>query len=298
MTKILITGGTGMVGTRLSALLRAAGHNITHLSRNPGKSKIKAYAWDPARKTIDPACLEGVDAIVHLAGSPIAKRWSKAYKQEILDSRIESTRLLSDALHKHPHQVKAFVSASAIGIYGTRVQGPADENYPPANDFLADVCKRWEQETSRIKDFGIRTAMIRTGIVLSENGGMIPAIARPAKLFLGAPIGNGKMMVSWIHMDDLCGIYQKAALDIQMQGSYNAVAPNPVTNRELTREICNALKRPMWPIPVPAFLLKLAFGELAEVILADQQISAKKIIDAGYQFKFADANTAIRDLLK
>ncbi|MBC7381947.1 MAG: TIGR01777 family protein [Bacteroidia bacterium] len=299
MTKILITGGTGAVGVQLTKLLKEQGHEVFCLSRDPQKSAIPAYKWDIKKKMIDPACLSGIDAIVHLAGAPVAgQRWTKAYKKEIYVSRVLSTRLLFQLLETQPHHVKTFVAASAVGIYGNKVLQKATENYATANDFLARVCKRWEEESLTINRLNIRTVIIRTGIVLNADSGFVSAIAKVAKLFIGAPLANGKMLTPWIHKDDICGIYIKAITDLAMNGIYNGVAPDICTNKEITSYICDALHRPMWPVSVPAFMMKLIFGEMGMVILANQNISCKKITEAGYHFKYKHAKEAIDALLR
>lgn len=300
MTNILISGGTGLVGSALSKILTQAGYTVAHLSRNPSKSKYKAFKWDIEKNYIDLDAITFADAIINLAGAGVAdKSWTTAYKKEIYDSRINSTRLLYKALEQTKnHNVKAFVSASAIGIYGMQLPEPTFEDAPHADNFLANVCTDWENEILKINNLNIRTAIIRVGIVLSKDGGFIPAIVKPAKFGFGAPLGNGNMLTSWIHITDLCNLFKFAVEQPAVSGIYNGVAPNPVTNKAITKAICKAINRPMLLPPVPGFALKIMLGEMANMILSSQNISCKKITDAGFKFLFTDATIAVNDILK
>ena len=220
-------------------------------------------------------------------------------KREILESRTNSTRLLFDELKKGNHRIKTFVSASAIGYYGFENSDEVfTEESGPGKDFLADVTRRWENEVDAIQELGIRTVKIRIGIVLSRKGGALKEIMKPVKLYVGAPLGTGDQFVSWIHLDDLCNIFAKAVDDQKMIGAYNAVAPQPVTNRVLTKAIARELHRPLFLPPIPAFVLKLLLGEMADLVLRGNRVSANKILRAGYEFKFSDVGNALKDLLK
>lgn len=300
MTNILISGGTGLVGSALSQLLTNAGYTVAHLSRNPEKSTYKAFKWDIANNYIDKEALQFAHAIINLAGAGVAdKKWTNAYKKEIYDSRINSVKLLHQALSlEKNHNVKAFISASAIGIYGMQLPEPTFENAPHGTNFLAKVCTNWELEVEKIETMGIRTAIIRVGIVLSKHGGFIPAIVKPAKFGFGAALGNGNMLTSWIHINDLCQMFKFALENQQFNGVYNGVAPNPVTNKAITKAICNAINRPMILPPVPAFALKLMLGEMANMILSSQNISCEKIIASGFKFSFTQATQAVNDVLE
>lgn len=299
MTNILISGGTGLVGSALSRLLSNAGYTVAHLSRNPAKSSYKAFKWDIENNYIDKEALQFADAIINLAGAGVAdKKWTDAYKKEIYNSRINSVKLLHQALSlEKNHKVKTFISASAIGIYGMHVPEPTFENAPHGTNFLAKVCTDWELEVEKIKALGIRTAIIRIGIVLSKHGGFIPAIVKPAKFGFGAALGNGNMLTSWIHINDLCQMFKFVLENNQIEGVYNGVAPNIVTNKVMVKAICNAINRPMILPPIPAFALKLILGEMADMILSSQNISCKKIIDSGFEFSFTQAVDAVNDLL-
>ncbi|HEY0741959.1 MAG TPA: TIGR01777 family oxidoreductase [Chryseosolibacter sp.] len=295
---ILITGGTGLLGTRLTKILQGLSKNVYHLSR--AAKGEKSFTWDPANQKMDADALKDADTIIHLAGANVGeKRWTEKRKEEILKSRTESTRLLYDELKNREHSVKHFISASAIGYYGfDNEQKWYHEDSEAGTDFLAQVTRAWEQEVDRIEELGIRVVKIRIGIVLSDEGGALKEIANPVKNFVGGPLGAGTQPVSWIHIDDVCGIFVKAVDDTSMRGAYNAVAPNPVNNRTLTKAIAQTLGRPMVMPPVPAFVLKLIIGQMAEIVVKGSKVSAKKVTAAGYQFKFPLVQDAVNDLLK
>ncbi len=300
MTNILITGGSGLIGRRLTETLLERGYRVSHLGRTKGGGNIKSFTWDIDKQVLESGSLEGIDVIVHLAGAGIADSpWTMKRKREILESRTNATRLLYKQLKKDNRPIKAFISASAVGYYGFGTQEEIfKEESKPGNDFLATVTQRWEKEVDTIETLGIRVVKIRTGIVLSESGGALEEIARPVKYFVGAPLGTGNQNISWIHIDDLCGIYCKAIADQSMSGAYNGVSPMTVTNRELTKAIASVLNRPLLLPPIPGFVLKLVLGEMANLVLQGSKISADKIINAGYAFKFIDIHSALRDLLK
>lgn len=300
---VLITGGTGMVGTRLSELLLAQGYTVSHLSRSPGdrSSPIITYLWDVKQHYINPEALPRADYVIHLAGAGVAdQRWTDERKQAILKSRTESTRLLHDVLaQQSPPSLKAFVSASAIGLYGTDTGDTVlTEESPAAHDFLAEVVTQWEAEVDTIQALGIRTVKYRIGIVLSEKGGALAPIARTVRWGVGAPLGSGQQYMSWIHLDDLCRLFIYALENEAIHGAYNAVGPQPITNRELTQAAARVLHRPLWLPRVPPFALKLALGEMASVALGGNRVSSQKIEDAGFAHKFNKIEVALADLLK
>jgi uncharacterized protein len=296
---ILITGGTGLVGTRLTKLSVEAGHSVAHLSRASRPGATKTFVWDPKKKTLDSAALAMADVVVHLAGTNVGdKRWSDRRKEDILKSRIDSTSLLFEELRKGNHNVKSFVSASGIGYYGAGDEGLSfSEDHKKGDGFLADVVARWEEAVDEIATLSIRVVKIRTGVVLSEKGGALKEMMRPIKLYVGSPLGTGDQIVSWIHLDDLCRIFIKAAEDQKMQGVYNAVAPNPVSNKQLTSLIAQTLKRPLWLPRVPAFILSALLGEMSEVVLEGSKISSAKIQATGFTFRFTNPRDALQDLL-
>lgn len=295
---ILITGGSGMIGTRLTQLLLERGYQVMHLNRSQKNSKVRTFLWEPSRSEIDLRAFHEVDAVVHLAGAGIAdKRWSARRKEEILLSRTVSTRLLTAQLKSSPNNVTTFISASGTGYYGLADMGEAFvESDPPADDFMARVTVAWEKEVD-LNLPSIRTVRLRTGLVLSEDGIAMRKLIMPVKWFVGAPLGTGKQYVNWIHIDDLCGIYIKAIEDENMSGAYNAVAPNPITNAELTRELARVLRRPLWLPPVPEFAVKLIAGEVADVVLKGGKVSSQKIQKTGFQFRFPYVRMALEHLL-
>ena len=298
--KVLITGGSGMIGRRLTTLLLAKGYDVAHLGRSKRNSSVPSFLWDPAAQLIDTGALRDVDVIIHLAGASVAdKRWNARRKQEILLSRTQSAELLAKTLKETDHEVRTFISSSGISYYGLdnpRVKAFVETD-PPANDFMAGVTVAWEREVQQIADPAIRKVMIRTGVVLGREGGALKKLVTPVKYFVGAPLGTGHQYFNWIHLDDLCGIYMKAIEDPQMAGAFNAVAPNPVTNRELTRTIAHVLKRPLLLPPIPAFVVKLIAGDVAELVLRGGKIASEKIEKAGFEFRFRTVNKALEDLL-
>ncbi len=300
---VLITGGSGLVGSRLTELLLAQNYSVSHLSRSPAppSSSIPTYQWDIKQQSIDPQALADADYVIHLAGAGVAdQRWTDKRKQVILNSRTESTKLLRDAIAQAgPATIKTFVSASAIGIYGADTGDTLlTEESPAADDFLADVVVQWEAAVDAIEDLGVRTMKCRIGIVLSTEGGALPPIARTVRWGVGAPLGSGEQYLSWIHIDDLCRMFIHALENEEMAGSYNAVGPQPVTNEALTRAVARVMHRPLWMPNVPGFALKLALGELASAVLGGNRVSSQKIEDAGFRHKFDQLDLALADLLK
>lgn len=296
---ILITGGSGMIGTRLTTLLIERGHRVSHLTRSPRQSSVKTFLWDPAKSFIDEKAFAGIDTIIHLAGAGIAdKRWNARRKREILLSRTDTMRLLAQTLRRIQHDVITVISASGISYYGLKDhQRPFIEEDPAGDDFMAKVTVEWEKEADALKD-QLRIVKIRTGVVLSRDGVAMRKLTMPIKFFVGAPLGSGKQFVNWIHIEDVCRMYMKAVDDPSMEGVFNAVAPNPVTNAELMHELARVLKRPLWLPPVPGFIVKLIAGEVGEVVLKGGRISSRKIQQSGFKFQFETVRSALEDLLR
>ncbi|HEY5691724.1 MAG TPA: TIGR01777 family oxidoreductase [Cyclobacteriaceae bacterium] len=296
---ILITGASGLLGTRLTELLLQKVYQVSHLSRSKSEGPIPTFTWNVAEQEIESEALDQKDAIIHLAGAGIAdKRWTVKRKKEILDSRVKSTELLFEALKREKHQVKTFVSASAIGIYGfAGSEIVFDEDSEPADDFLAAVVKEWETAVDKIESLGIRVVKIRIGILLSEQGGALKEMMQPIKWGVGSPLGSGKQFLSWIHIDDVCQMFMKAIEDELMHGGYNAVGPNPATNKELTIALAKVLKKPLLLPNVPSFILKIVLGEMADLVLKGSKVSSDKIQKAGHKFLFPKLEEALRDLL-
>jgi uncharacterized protein len=299
---VLITGGSGLIGTRLTTMLTEKGYRVTHLSHSQKKTDaVKVYQWDPEKKFIEEEAVKSADYIIHLAGANVAEgRWTSERKKEIIDSRVLTTALLRETLFKGGHHVKAFISASGIGIYGADTGSKLiNENETQGSDFLARVTKLWESEVDKIYNEveGIRVVKLRTGIVLSQKGGALPKLTMPVKLGVGAPLASGKQYVSWIHIDDLCRMYIHAIENEHMSGAYNAVGPDPLTNKDLTNAIAKELGRPTWMPAVPEFALKLALGQMAEIVAGGNNISNEKITKAGFTYTYPALHGALHDLL-
>jgi len=298
---VLITGGTGSIGRHLIPLLRQQGFQISLLSRE-GKSipDVTVYQWDIKKGHIDPKAIQTADHIIHLAGAGIAdERWTDARKDEILNSRTQSTELIAQALAKNPNKVKSFIGASAIGYYGgDTADRPLTETSQGGSDFLAQVVRAWERSEDSVAALGIRTVKLRTGVALTMDGGALPKLAQPVRLGAGAPIGSGQQYISWIHIDDLCRMYCQALTDESWQGVYNAVAPNPATNESLTKAIASVLHRPMILPNIPAFVIKMMFGELAITVIGGNYVLNKRISDeTTFRYNYADLTNALSDLL-
>ncbi|MEO1051456.1 MAG: TIGR01777 family oxidoreductase [Bacteroidota bacterium] len=299
--KILITGGSGLVGSRLTELLLGQGHEVRHLSRRSGdKGDIKVFQWDIKKGTIQDGALDGVDAVIHLAGAGVAdEKWTKERKKEILESRTKSTELLYDKIKELDNKPASFISASAIGYYGYDNGGQSQkEGSRFGDDFLATVTKRWEEEIDKIEELGLRVVKLRIGIVLATGGGAYVELSKPIKMGFGAPLGSGDQYMSWIHLEDLCNMFTTAMEDETYQGTYNAVAPNPVTNREMTKKIAKSLNKPCFLPAVPGFVLKLIVGEMASMLMGSNKVSSEKIQSAGFSFQFEQLEPALAQLAK
>ncbi|MBC5993115.1 TIGR01777 family oxidoreductase [Pontibacter cellulosilyticus] len=298
--KILITGGSGLIGMRLSEMLIDLGYEVAHLSRNPNKvSSYKTFKWDVAKGYIDDNAVSYADYIINLAGASVAdEKWSEERKKEIINSRVESIKLLHKCLSQSEHHVKGFISASAIGIYGDSGDRLVSEESSYADDFLAEVCKAWEDAAWQMRELDLRTVIFRLGIVLSDKGGALPQIAKPVKMLAGAPLGSGKQYMSWVHIDDACRLFIRAIEDTQFEGVYNAVAPHPVTNQEFTKELAEVMHKPLVLPNVPAFALNLMMGEMSEVVLASQRVSANKVMQTGFTFEYNYLEEALESFYK
>ncbi|MDX1904707.1 MAG: TIGR01777 family oxidoreductase [Thermonemataceae bacterium] len=298
---VLITGGTGLVGKEISQILLQKGHTVSFLSRSPKTiPHIKVYHWDIEKQEIDVEAIQKADHIIHLAGAGVAdKTWTDSYKKEILDSRILSTQLLYKTLKENKNTVKSFISASAIGIYGFDTGNTLlAEDSLQGNDFLADVTKQWEAEVQKIQDFGIRTNILRIGIVLSNKGGALPKMMQPIKFWAGAPLGSGQQYLSWIHIRDLANMFLYGIENPHIQGIYNAVASKPISNKVFTENLAKVMQKPLFLPNVPSFVLKAMLGEMGVMILGGNNVSNSKIIESGFQFEFDDIEKALSDLVQ
>jgi uncharacterized protein (TIGR01777 family) len=295
---ILLTGGTGLIGNLLTKELLNQGYEVSHLSRNPGNNpKVKTYLWDVAKGEIDEACITGVDTIVHLAGAGVVdKRWTDERKKEIIDSRTKSIGLIFELLRKKNHIVKAIISASATGYYGDRGAELVTEDSHEGNDFLTEVCVKWEAAADEGKDLGLRVVKFRTGIVLDKDGGALPQLANPVKWGIGSPLGNGEQWTPWIHWRDVVKMYVYGIEHATLSGVYNMAAPNPVTNKQLAKAVAQQLHKPFWAPNVPVFVLKLIMGEMRLAVLESTKTSSKKIEDAGFKFDYPELRGALNEI--
>ncbi|MBN2485564.1 MAG: TIGR01777 family oxidoreductase [Bacteroidales bacterium] len=299
METILITGGTGLVGTHLRKILRDNGYRVVVFSsRDKRNVTADSYFWDINKGIINTEMVLHADYIIHLAGAGIsAKRWTKARKQEITDSRVKSVHLIYKTIKENKHQLKAFITASATGYYGSISTNKVfDETNLSANDFTGNVCHKWESAAANFEKLGVRTVKIRTGIVLSPQGGALSKMAAPVKLGLGAALGTGKQYIPWIHIDDLCRIYLKAVNDEMLFGAINAVAPEYVSNKLFMKTLAISLRKPFWLPAIPAFILKAIFGEMASILLNGSRVSPDKIMQSGYHFLFPSLKKALADI--
>ena len=299
--KVLITGATGLIGTELVSLLLQNGISVNYLTTS--KKKIvnelnyNGFYWSPEQGLIDENCLMGVDSIINLAGANIAKRWTNSYKQEIIESRLLSSALLFKALKNNPNQVKQIISASGTSIYPNSDTIIYDENSSQVNDsFLGNVVVKWEESTDKFASLGLKVCKLRTGIVLSNKGGALVEMLKTIKLGLGSAFGSGKQIQSWIHIHDIAALYL-FAIKNDLEGVYNAVSPNPVTNQELTFTIAKVLKKPLFMPNIPKFVMKLMLGEMHEMLFENRNLSAKKIEEKGFEFKYKTIDKALINIL-
>ncbi len=301
MQNVLISGGTGLIGKALSKHLLSKGYSVTVLTRKKPSSpgNVQYALWDVPNKKIDREAVEKADFIIHLAGAGVVdKKWTDDYKKEIVESRTHSSALIVSALTQYPNHVKAVVSASAIGWYGAdKNAAPFIETDPAATDFLGEVCRLWEQSIEPVEQLAKRLVKLRTGIVLSNDGGALEEFKKPAQFGIAGILGNGKQVVSWIHVDDLCRMYIEAIENQHLSGSYNAVAPNPVTNEKLTLTLAKKMKgRFFIPLPVPAFVLKIMMGSRSIEVLKSTTVSSKKIEKTGFNFLYPEIDGALKEL--
>ncbi len=299
MANVLIAGGSGLVGQRLSALLREQGHEVSWLSRSkdPG-SPYPVFTWDTEAGFIEEGAIDQADYVVNLAGAGIADRpWTEDRKKLIIASRVDTAALLL-AYFKKIKAPKAYLAASAVGYYGDRGNKMLNEGDGPGHGFLSESCLAWEEATNNIRKSGIRTATIRIGIVLSTQGGALEKMLIPFNFFLGTYFGSGQQWYSWIHIDDLCGIFMRGIENEAMTETYNGVAPNPKTNEVLTRTIGKAKQKPAIYLPAPAFVLRTVMGEMSHAILDSTRVSSSKIEAMGYEFQFRELQPALEDLFE
>jgi len=294
--KIAVTGATGLIGAALCERLRQEGNDVLVISRRKNlSSPFPVVHWNPERGELDTRSLEGVDAVVHLAGETIAERWTREKKERIRTSRVAGTRFLVDGLKRLSKRPSVLIGSSAVGFYGNRGDEELDEGSPPGTGFLPEICQAWEAEVARASELGMRAVRLRTGIVLSTKGGALAKMLLPFKLGLGGPVGSGSQWMSWIHIDDVVGGYHFALHHSDLSGAANLTAPQPVRNADFTRALGRALGRPAF-LPAPGFALKLIFGQMAQDLLLDgQRVLPRRLESAGYKFQHTGVDDALAD---
>jgi hypothetical protein len=296
MHRILVSGASGLIGSALVRSLESHRYEVARLVRRDTKGP-KDVQWDPMRE-IPPQLVSGFDAVIHLSGENIAGRWTEAKKRRIRDSRIVSTQNLSQALTSAKKKPGVFICASAIGYYGNRGDEILTEDSPSGRGFLAEVSREWESAANPAADAGIRTVNLRTGIVLSAEGGALKQMLLPFRLGLGGRVGNGRQWWSWIHIDDFLAAVRQIADDLSLNGPVNMTAPNPVTSADFAKTLAKTLKRPA-VLPLPASAAKLVFGEFAdEGLLASARVEPKKLLESGFKFRYSELAAALSELLK
>lgn len=299
--KLLITGATGLVGSELVSQCHEKGYAVNYLTTNKSKivskSNYQGYFWNPDTSEIDKDCLKGVSVIINLAGASISKRWTDNYKKVILNSRINSLELLKSTLQKSiNHTVTSIISASAIGVYPDSLSNYYTEDEKRIDDsFLGEVVTSWENKVDEFESLGLTVSKVRIGLVMSDKGGALPQMAKPIKFFVGAAFGSGEQWQSWIHISDLAGIFLHIA-KYELEGIYNAVAPNPVTNSKLIKEIAKNLERPLLLPNIPKFVMHTILGDMAYILFASQRVSSKKIEEEGYFFNYSNICHALADI--
>ena len=299
---VLITGATGLIGQAITGLLHQQGHAVHYLTTSRKKivhqDNYQGFYWDPRKGEIDMESLTGVNAIINLAGATVTKKWTKAYKKQIQDSRTQSLATLKKAIENAEHlKIDSFVSASAIGIYPSSFDSLYDEDEIKVDDsFLGSVVKNWEQELDGIKSFGFPVATIRIGLVLAAEGGALDKMTQPIRNYVGAAFGSGEQWQSWIHINDLARMFLHVVAN-KFEGIYNGVAPNPVTNTKLTREIAATLQRPLFLPNIPKIAMKIALGEMSYILFSSQRVSSIKIQKTGFEFHHSNLQSALSDLL-
>ncbi len=293
---IILCGGSGLIGQALYRFFTQKKHHCTIFTRQASSQNLR---WDPARRWLNPDVFKSADVIINLAGVGIADHlWSRVRKREILESRIKTTRFLYDKLVELKHTPEIFINASAIGYYGHVREGFVSEESPAGNGFLSYVAQEWEREALRIQDLGIRTVIFRIGNVLSHEGGMFPEMYRVTRFYMGSRLGNGKQMISWIHIKDLCSLFLLAIEKKKFQGIYNAVSPNPVSNAVFMKSLSHLLDKQNLIPSIPSFILKSVMGKRSSLLLEGVAVSAQKIMFTGFRFHYPELNKAIKHLLE
>lgn len=300
--RVLITGATGLIGTHLTRLCHEKGIKVNYFTTSKekieNKPNYKGFHWNPEGGQLDPGAFKGVSAIIHLAGENIAQRWTNSAKEKILKSRTETALLFRKSLQENNHHISHFISASGISIYPSSFQKLYTEEFNGVDDsFAGKVVVQWEKSADQFEKLGMDVAKVRTGLVLAKEGGFLKKIKEPVAFNVGAPLGSGKQWQSWIHIEDLTRIYLHI-LENKMEGVFNAVAPNPVTNSELVKQVAETMGKPLWIPKVPAFTIKLALGEMSVMVFSSQLVSSMKIEQSGFNFHYVNLAKAIEDLIE
>jgi uncharacterized protein len=304
MESVIVAGGTGLIGRALSRFLQSRGFEVIILTRNPKEHRsntpgITYAAWNPEVQTVNEEAFKKASYVVHLAGAGVAdKPWTEKRKREIIESRTKASELLIKAMSRIPNQIVSVVSASAIGWYKEKSSGQSIETDPPDTGFLGETCRIWENSILPVRDLGKKLVILRTGIVLSNDGGAFPEFAKPIRYGIAGVLGDGRQIISWIHIEDICRIYLEAMTNPKWSGIYNAVAPNPVTNRTFTLALAKKMKGSFFiQMPVPNFILRLMLGDRREEVLKSSNISANKLKETGFQFIYPTIDGAFQDLI-
>jgi uncharacterized protein (TIGR01777 family) len=298
---VLITGGSGLVGKYLTSILLEKGYTVSHLSRGRGSiGKVRVHMWDPEKGVLDPVVFTGIGYVIHLAGANIGgKRWTDERKNEIINSRVGSAQLIHRIVTENKIELKAFISASAIGYYGAvSSERIFTETDPSGDDFLGTTCRLWEESAALFQKSSIRTAMIRTGVVLEKSDSALSKFLSTARFGLFPVLGSGKQYLPWLHIADLCNIYLKAIEDEKMTGAWNAVSPEHTDNRSFVKTLASVMKKPFISPPVPSLFLRLTMGESSVVALEGSRVSSEKLTSYGYKFLYPDLESALKDALK
>ena len=303
MKSILITGGTGLIGSKLLDSIDKSVYNVYVLTRKKSykENGVNYINWDPENSVLDISQIKNLYSVINLAGESIdGSRWTSNYKRKILDSRVNSTRLLFNKVKEMKELPKSFISASATGFYEVNTDNPQAETDLPGNNFLSDVVQQWEKEILKFKSLGLRTTTFRIGLVLSKDGGVLKRLYPIFKFFLGVPIGSGKQMISWIHESDMIGLINMGIESNKLEGIYNAVAPEIITNTEFTKSLLKSLNRFSYPsiIKAPSFIVRILFGEQSDLVLNGLNISSEKIMQSNYKFKFTKLSSALNAIYR
>lgn len=299
--KVLITGATGLIGQKLIELCSEKGIEVHYFTRDPSKvshfKNAKGFLWDIKNRTLDDGAFQGVTTIVHLAGAPISKRWTISYRKTLVNSRVVPMQMMYERLEKINHSVGHFISASGISIYpSSSTKLYTEDEQSRSLNFITEVVEKWEAQARKFKSLGMEVSKVRTGLVLAKNGGLLQTLVQPVRLGIGSPLGSGEQWQSWIHIEDIAGIYL-FLMRSNMEGIFNAVAPNPVKQKRLIKLIATKLNKPLWMPNVPGFAIKLLMGEMGSLALESQLVSANKIKEIGYHFQYPNLEPALDDLL-